>query len=203
MAKKHFATRRLTIIGSGLCIACLVGLSTIVGFGGKQTEKKIVDDLYPPDTPVVVAAVKVSGRSIKLGEGFDDDDDWLSHLSLKLKNVSDKTVVFVALDFDFPETKATGNVMAFPLQWGRNPRARVPFGESKRMRPQESSDLALSQDEYQRLERFLVQRHSIGSIHRANIRITTIYFEDGSIWSNGSWVHPDPNNPNRLIPIDN
>jgi hypothetical protein len=198
----------LSGITSSLALAGLLALAlslNIWALGVQDTSRikeKVIQKLYLEDSPVVVVDLKVSGKSHKLGDKFDDDENWLNHFSLRLKNVSPKPIIFIELYLDFPETKATGNVMAFPIRFGINPRARVPFGEAKRLAPQETVDIALSQVDYSKLKTFLEQRHPIASINKASIRITEVYFADGAIWSNGSWVRPDPNNLNRLIPVD-
>jgi len=92
--------------------------------------------------------------------------------------------------------------MAYPLWFGRNPRARVVAGDPKRLGPQDTAEIALSEDEYTKLKTFLEQRHPIGSISKTSIRITQVVFEDGLIWLNGSWVRSDPNNPSKFIPVN-
>jgi hypothetical protein len=200
--KMWFSTFSLTLV----CALVLgAGLSTLGGHliqGASRAQDKVVEALYPPDTPVEVVNIKVMEKLLKLGDKFDGDEEWLHHLSLKLKNVSGKYIVFVGMYLDFPETKATGNVMAFPLSYGRNPRASVSLSEPKRLAPGEITDVAFSEQDYTKLKSFVEQRHSMGSIHKAKLRITDIYFEDGTIWNNGSLMRPDPNNPHRLIPVN-
>jgi hypothetical protein len=195
-------TKSLFTLASLIVLA--LALNTwVTGVQKKPNPKeRVVEKLYAEDSPVVVADVTVSGKTHKLGERFDRDGDWLIDLSLNLKNVSEKPITFVGLDLDFPETKATGNIMAFPIRFGRNPRARGVGGEPKRLAPDETVSVALSPSDNSDLKTFLEQRHSIASIHKAVVRITEVHFEDGAIWINGSWVRPDPNNLNRLIPVD-
>jgi len=195
------------VLTLGLTAFVAVGLNFNIWASGAQKtsgiKERVIEKLYLDDSPVVVADLKVSGKIVKFGDKFDEDKDWLRHLSIKVKNNFSKPITFVQLDLDFPETKATGNIMAFPIWFGRNPRARVLFGEPKTLVPQETADIALSEDDYIKLTTFLEQRHPIESISKVSIRITEVVFEDGLIWLNGSWVRPDPSNPNKFIPADN
>ena len=194
-------TNSLFTLASVIVLA--LALNTwVTGVQKKPNPKeRVVEKLYAEDSPVVIADVTVSDKTHKLGERFERDGDWLINLSLNLKNVSGRPITFVGLDLDFPETKATGNIMAFPIRFGRNPRARSVVGEAKRLAPDDTVNVALSESDKADLKTFVEQRHSIASLHRVVVRVTEVHFEDGAIWINGSWLRPDPNNLNRLIPV--
>lgn len=184
-------------------MVCTAALESISG-RSQQTgslKKKVVEALYPSDAPVQVDDLRVSGKSIKLGEKFDSDEEWLKHLSLKIKNKSNKSVVAVQIDLFFPETKASGNMMTFPLWVGQDPLSGS--GSAARLTPDDSTDLSISSKEYAKLKNFIERRHSLSSIQRIIFQMNSIYFEDGTIWSYGSWVRRDPLNPSKLIPIAN
>lgn len=165
-------------------------------------EKVIERQFFEEGSPVAIE-LTLGGKSLKFGEKFSDDEDWLSHLCIRLKNLHSTSLVFARLYLSFPETRATGNVMAFPLSFGRNPRAPIDLGEPKRLAPEKTAEIRLSQEEYSHLKGFLERRHAMASITHSGLQIEEIQFVDGSIWINGSWMHQDPNNPNRLIPIQN
>lgn len=166
-------------------------------------QTRLVAHVNPPDLPVEILGIKVKGKNIKLDERFDENEDWLNGLVLKIKNVSNKSVVYIGMYLDFPETKATGNIMSFPIPFGQNPLSPVISASPQRLLPDEMASISLDNEKFADLKNFIERRHSISSIHKTSIRVTTIAFEDGSIWSNGSWMRSDPNNPHRLIPIAN
>lgn len=203
MFNHRVTTQNLAVIGFSLAIVCTIALSAKDRFSQQtgQVKNKVVEALYPPDAPVQVEELTVSGKFIKLGDKFEADESWLSHLSLKIKNKASKTVVRIKMDLFFPETKASGNMMAFPISFGQDPLAGS--GSPTRLTAGDATDISLSENEYARLKNFIERRHSVGSIHKVTLQINTIYFEDGTIWSYGSWVRRDPTNPSRLIPVEN
>jgi hypothetical protein len=203
MLNHKVATQKLTVIGSSLVMVCAMALSGTGRFSKEpgQAKEKVIEAPRPPDAPVQIDELKVSGKSIKVADKFEADESWLSHLSLKLKNKSSKTVVGIQMDLFFPETKATGNMMAFPLKFGQEPLAGS--GSPPRLTSGDTTEIALSQNEYAKLKNFIERRHSIGSINKVTVQVNTIYFEDGTIWSYGSWVRRDSANPLRLIPVEN
>ncbi|MGA9994506.1 MAG: hypothetical protein WBP93_03775 [Pyrinomonadaceae bacterium] len=195
---------------TGFFILCLavagIGLLSSTWLSAKPQQDgqtRLVAHVNPPDLPVEVLGIKVKGKNIKLDEKFDDNEDWLNGLALKIKNISNKPVVYVGMYLDFPETKATGNIMSFPVSFGQNPLSPIISASAQRLLPDEMASISLDDKKFADLKNFIERRHSISSIHKASIRITTIAFEGGAIWSNGSWMRSDPNNPHRLIPIAN
>jgi hypothetical protein len=201
-ARKADLTKFLTLclIAVGVGFLSSTWLSAMQG---QNEQSNLVTHIGPPNSPIEIPSIDVKGKSIKLGEKFDGREDWLNGLSLKIKNVSDKVVVYVGLYLDFPETKATGNIMSFPLSFGQNPISPMISGESQRLLPNEIVSLSLSAQEYTHLKNFIERRQRFSNIRKADVRLTIIAFEDGSVWSNGSWMRRDPDNPHRLIPIEN
>ncbi|OLE51949.1 MAG: hypothetical protein AUG51_20355 [Acidobacteria bacterium 13_1_20CM_3_53_8] len=168
-----------------------------------QVQDRIVEHTPFPHEPIQIVGASVSGKHFRLNERIDEDENWLKKLAITVKNVSPKTIIFINMYYDFPETKATGNIMAFPITYGRNPQAAINSGEAKRLLPGEAADLTLTDEQYAKLKEFLERRHPISTIKRASMRLTDVYFDDGTIWSNGSFYRIDPNNPHKLIPIEN
>jgi hypothetical protein len=195
------------IIYPTLCLVALcIGFffPTLIGFSQAQDARfNTVTHSDPPDMPVEILGVNVKGKDIKLGEKIDNDEGWLSNTSFKIKNVSGKTILYVGMYLDFPETKVTGNIMTFPLRYGHNPLEQADAGQPQRLLPDRTADVSLSAKEYEQLKSFILRRHQIADLHKVSLRVTTLYFEDGAIWSNGSWMRPDPGNPHRLIPVQN
>lgn len=165
-----------------------------------NTREKVIEKLFFEEGSPVSVELTFAGDSVKFGDKFTGSEDWLRHICISLENHYPKPIIFAELSFDFPQTQATGNIMAFPISFGRNPRARISSAESKRLEPEGSAEIRLSEDDYSHLKMFLERRHPIASLTQARLRIDIIHFEDGAIWSDG-WMRPDPNIPNRLIPI--
>src|SRR5438034_4692258 len=83
------------ILSRNNCLLAL-GLTALVG-GGVNTwasgvqktlggRERVIEKLYPDDSPAVVADLKVSEKTVKLGDKFDEEDNWLRHFSIQLQN---------------------------------------------------------------------------------------------------------------------
>jgi len=86
---------------SGLIALVAVGVNVKTRASSVQNpmgvKERVVEKLDLNDSPVIVADLKVSGNTVKFGDKFDEDENWLRHLSIKLKNRSDRPVTFVQL----------------------------------------------------------------------------------------------------------
>jgi hypothetical protein len=172
--------------------------------GQEKAEDKIVKHLSYPNQPVEISNLDVKGKAIRLNEKMGENgDDWLSNLSITVKNISDKTITCVEINLDFPETKTTGNMMSFPLKYGQNPQARIVTGQSESLPPNQNVTIDLSGKLSADLKDFIEKRHPLNSLKKVAIHVNQVCFEDGTIWSSGSFFRPDPNSPSKYIRIEN
>src|SRR5258706_13323511 len=106
-----FPNRLLIISFVVLCAA-----ATVVGWTldahlsqGTQVKERMIDRTFTRSSPVVeITEVKVSKKIVELGRAFDEDNDWPSKVSFRLKNVSSKPIVYLQVNVNFPETSTTG-----------------------------------------------------------------------------------------------
>lgn len=167
-----------------------------------QPQDKTIEHQSPPTQPVKVVGVNVAGKLIKPGEVFDaPDGEWIKNASFKLKNISGKPIAYVGMLYAFPETKASGNTMAFPINFGRRPNTPNAVGEPQRLLPDEAMDIRLSEQQFEKLRAFIERRHPMTDIRKARVEIQEVFFEDGIVWSLGSFYRQDPDNPLKLIPV--
>ena len=52
--------------------------------------------------------ISVAGTSVKIGQPFAADDDWLMNLTLRVKNVSDQSFLWIQVDMILPEIMPGG-----------------------------------------------------------------------------------------------
>ncbi|MBV9214732.1 MAG: hypothetical protein JO053_01040 [Acidobacteria bacterium] len=168
-----------------------------------QSDKKSVSlaRTGPSSKPQIkIKEVKIGGRSKELGEEFDDAPDWLQRTAFRVENVSQKTIVYLKVNLLFPETKTSGPLMAFPISFGRKPGSTLQStADPLQFAPNATLDVSVS-DRYSDLSRFLSERHSVESMHRIELEVEFVAFEDGTAWIGGEFMIQDPNNPNRYIP---
>jgi len=62
--------------------------------------------------------------------------------------------------------------------------------------PGEKLELSVG-DNYDRLAQFIGTRHSMHQMQKMQVEICFIIFEDGTAWTAGDFLRPDPNNPRR------
>ena len=59
-----------------------------------------------------VKDISVAGKSITIGEPFSADDNWLTNLTLRVKNISDQTFSSIQIDLIFPEVMPGGPLVS-------------------------------------------------------------------------------------------
>jgi hypothetical protein len=188
----------------GAVSARLAVLKSQMGIGnGSRNGKRIAKMLSFQDL-LIFEKLEVDGRTIPLNDEFAAGDDWMRGVVLSLKNSSSKTIVSFSLDVDFPETKRTRNMMRYTISHGRQPglRPEVKIPERPAIKPGESFQVGFSEQEFANLNRYLGEQTSLGQLSRAEIGIGMVYFDDGTAWSMGNMMRPDPNDPRRWIPIE-
>lgn len=170
----------------------------------EKPEDKIIKHFQDPTRPVEIIDVKVKGKAIKLNEKINEDaDDWLDDMSLTVKNISDKTITYIQLDLDFPETKSTGTLMRFILRYGKNPRALFTTNPLEPLLPNQTATFHLSDQTLAGLKKFMETRQPLNRLKKVDLMLEQVFFEDGTWWFAGSLFRPDPNNPKKYIRIDN
>jgi hypothetical protein len=197
-------------IASALVLTCLflVGAKSwsknrISTQGNGTAHGKVIEKEDFPNTPFEVIDLKTTSKPVKFGEKFDDDEDWLKKINFKLKNNSDKPIVYVLVYLHFPETKSTGMGMTYQLQYGQRPGAKIVTGKPILLIKGDVSSIMLSDSDYGELKRFIENRQSLSSISKVVINIPTVYFADGTVWSGGILYKPDSTAPGGMRALSN
>lgn len=164
-------------------------------------DDRTIDTLPYGNEPVDLLEIKFKGVNVKAGEKVKGGDEWLKDVSLKLKNRSSKRIMYVDVAFDFPETKATGAVISYSLRLGNRIGAPAPVRTPLAFESGESLNVPLA-EEYEKLKPFVEKSYPIASLSRVRIRVNFVGFADGTAWSAGSFVKPDPNNAGRYVSMD-
>lgn len=168
-----------------------------------QQENRTLKNKKWKNEPLQIFNLKVEGKQVKFREKFVGSNDWFRNLSVSVKNVSDKTVVFIDLSLIFPANEAV--VQNVPsrdhLIYGNYP---VMLGETTilhvdqpPLNPGDTATLILS--DYAGTREFLNQTGKPQSIKEIEIEISEVIFADGTKWIGGHLHRRDPNNPNKWI----
>ncbi|HEY9405555.1 MAG TPA: hypothetical protein VIQ24_23095 [Pyrinomonadaceae bacterium] len=203
LSKLNYVTGLLLLTTLVLVVNALPSISTISAGHEKASDKVIKYSPYS-NQPIEITDVTVKGKSTKLNAKIDENaDDWLSDLSITVKNVSDKTITHITLNLEFPETKETGNPMFFPLRFGQNPQVPISVGQPEALPANQITTLYISGQTLTKLKSFIEKRQPLNSLKKVSIHPGTVYFEDKSLWTGGSFFRIDPNDPSKYIRVEN
>ena len=223
--KEAFRIRLACKLTLGLFLFFLVANSA----GAQTNEKMIIRRLsivkYPLDLSIEYNGKPLNGDWKVLEEKglrtqtFAGDADWLKHLSLKLKNVSDQPINWVEVHLIFPEavdTKTTSDGLNLPSPTPTPPRRAAtalhriefgvgPYGNNQaaklRLLPGEIIEIPLA-SEYSQISKLVQPKDfSVEQLNQILIDIQSALFEDGTMFMAGMMYRRDPKDTKRWIPI--
>jgi hypothetical protein len=157
---------------------------------------------FLPKEPVEIVGVKTAGQAVKFGGAFKASEDWLKGLTLNLKNISDKPIVYIAVDVRVDGTVMPRRRSAVTMAYGQRPPgpAGTPGSPAQSsIAPGESVEIVLTDALYDDL-RTLVQQDGSDisrALDKAELKINFVIFGDDSAWGNGHKLRRDPNNPTK------
>jgi hypothetical protein len=170
-------------------------------------ERKIELQAWP-NAPVKIVGIKSAGKERKINSKFqEEDDDWLKGLTLKLKNVSHKNIVYIEAILQFPRREDTPTSqeppLAIPFSYGDEQfQPGQATGETKNLvKVGDIIEIPLPDDVLTATRVELINQDYPSSIKYVRVRATTVIFDDGVIWRAGGFMRRDPNNPHRWEPI--
>jgi hypothetical protein len=199
----------LNVVGVIFCVLAVIisawtlDTPTSSNTANKSTEKVLERGnlIYARD-PIKLFEIKAANKLVKFNEKFEGADDWLKGTRLRLKNVSDKEVVHIEIDFDFPETESNGAVMAHQMMIGRRPGSPNTSMAPLSLPPGGETEVTVDEQVYGKFTELISHRQTMQSINKAKITIVFVAFADGTGYgTGGTFYRQDPNNPKRYLPV--
>jgi len=186
------------------CFGLILFLSPLCN---SQQKIRIVEKgLSFPNQPIEVVSKELDGKPLSDNKGVLGNQDWLKHLTLSVKNVSNKNIM--SFDIDLLIKKQGNILMGIPIYFRTffipdYTDALTPSGEKKTgfLLPGEVVKVKVSDRIMQIYGKELV-KHEVEDIDRVTIEIRGVYFDDHSRWMFGQESRPDPNNPEKRLRID-
>src|SRR5205085_11043113 len=132
------------------------------------------------------------------------DDDWLKGLTLKLKNKSGKSIVYLEVNIYIPETNASELPIRASISYGQIPPAQqegAPSTASEAILHGNHVVVSLSERDYQVYKNLLKEKRGQDTFDKVELRIGMIIFDDGTAWDKGRALRRDPNNPRRWVVV--
>jgi hypothetical protein len=187
----------------GYVVVALMGLRVTAERAPAQNpprrDRTVVRKPWSFEPVKVVAAKNKKKDKIEIGKTSDDDDDWLDGFAVTVLNGSDKIVTAMNIEMVFRRDPGDSRPpVAQGLYFGPSPRtvAYLQRDPNKIIRPGETAELNLSEENYQSLKLLLKQTGYPVTITRVELEIREVGFEDGSMLLAGTMYLPDPKHPN-------
>ena len=198
----------------------------------KQSDKKVVEleayDNEPYEiSDLSVKNVKIPSQERLVSQGFTrvprdsyefsaasvakdsggQAGDWLENLAFVIKNTSDKQITYIALSIQFPETQVNGPSMAYnALGLGIHPIAAAGDQQQGRplaLAPGDTTNFKLSPQQLKLMKDFLaLRKFQLAVLNRAVVRIETVIFDTGIMWSFGHYYKPSASAAGRFERIE-
>jgi hypothetical protein len=170
---------RYFFLDSLVITASLSMLSIIVV---AQDKHRVVHILYPNDCPVEIRSLKIAEIPIERQKTFEAGEDWLKYLSWEIQNTWEKSAAYVEIDMDFHGLAISREESVFKYQYGQKPNASGDIGGTKLLRSGQSTRITISDEDYERIKRFIDQKQSHFSIYVVEMKVSKVVFEDGTVW---------------------
>jgi hypothetical protein len=170
----------------------------------QQDQERVLAKENNRNEPLRIKAVKGKRGAITPGRKFLDSDNWLKGLSFNLENISEKNIIYIELEMEFPKSDNDPPPLIHPLTYGYRPPldSSIPADAPPPIKPGETIDLRLSDPEYARLQTELQTLKYPRSIKHAVFIIRFVVFDDGTMWDTGRLMRRDVNDPRRWVPLD-
>jgi hypothetical protein len=174
--------------------------------------------LFPtlPHEPVVIVRVMRGTAEIKPDVPFQAGDDWLTEISVVVKNVSSSKIVYMGIDAHLPETGAgtredarvaAGNAVGKlpePAMYSALTGQRKPETRNLPIDLEPGRELVMpivSKDDYSYIKQMIEAKEPIASVTRTEVYVDAVYFADGTKWSPAHYYRPDGSAPGKYTVV--
>lgn len=174
-------------------------LSIILPVSAQERRPRVIQRIALPDEPVEVLGAEVGGRAAKLNAVFDAEQDWLKGLKVRMRNTSDKSIVFAEALILIPKSGTMEHPFGLPVRYGRmppSPGEAAPSSATKPVPHGKVFELTVSDQAFDTAKNFLAE-HKAADIVDVKLAGLMIIFEDDTGWNEGLKMRRDTNNPGR------
>jgi len=200
--ERRMAINLFVLVTLSTCL--IVFLRTDLRGAGGQARQKVIEKARTANEVVQFSEIKVSQKSVEFGKTFEDDDDeWAGKIFLRVKNISEKPIVYLAVNLNFPETRATGAMMSYPVVLGQMPGSKFrQFHDPISLPPGESLEIPVTQN-YAQIKSFVEKEGMpFRNIGKVELEIGFVIFADKTAWAAGTFKRQNASNPDRYDPIN-
>jgi hypothetical protein len=208
-------SHRIFISLQARALSILIGLTVILLYislplakNTTQEQKRVIEK-WPSYSgePVNITTVKNYRGIVEVGKKFSDNDNWFEELTISVENVSGKDITYIGIGLMYvrPESQATELPLGDTINYGD--RVAALKGSALPIKFKSSSGVAvinikMTAQQYSSTRALLQKVGYPANIKELKIYIEEVLFSDGSAWSAGKWFERDPNDPDKLVPVE-
>jgi hypothetical protein len=150
--------------------------------------------------PVKIQKLHAKRGEIEIGKKFDEDEDWLNDLKAIVRNTSNKVVTRIELQLSFPRPAGSKESPTYVVSmiYGTDPSDK-DFDALKEVQPGQVAEVKLVNSNIPLIKKDLADLGYPQPVTHAELKIESVTFIDGSMWSNDLILYPDPVNPKNKI----
>jgi hypothetical protein len=125
---------------------------------------------------------------------FQETDEWPKRMRLRLRNISDKTIVGFQ---GYLYLKPSGSPVLFSVTL----KGSMPL-ERTILKPRDEIEAMLDEGSWNRTVIRMKERGLDANLAAVTFSVEIVGFSYGLQWNKGHMLRRDPNDPNRVIPTD-
>ena len=161
-----------------------------------QGDERTLEKLSWQFEPIEVTSVKTKGRLIEFGRKFNDQEDWLTDLTIVATNISEHPIVRIEIQLIFPRNE--GLPYVHYMHYGKDP-SLPDAALVKRVLPGETAEVKINPVNLPIIQKRLLELGYPPKLQRAQIQVASVTFDDGTMWNGDFLLTPDPQKPTRKI----
>lgn len=183
----------------------LIATCLLVTSFAQEAERTVKRKIWSNE-PIEIQAVKINGTKVDFNQVFLANNDWFSGLTVSVKNISNKNIVFINLAVIFPPPDESTEAARKQLFYGQAPLAagetddEPPPINQPPLTPTATATLIL--DDYSDTRSFLSESDQPQSIKEVQIEVWEVIYDDGTMWTGEELHRRNPNNPDEWIKIE-
>ena len=192
-----------------LGLGSLLYSSEVASGSSAQNSEKSLDIERNNNEPLELMDLSVSEQSVKdriktkvrRADGgldevtFQETDNWPSRIQLRLRNISDKTIV--GLQAYLYLKPSSGSPVLFSVTL----RSSKPL-EQTVLKPGDEVEAIVDEGSWNRTVMRMKERGLDANLAEVTFSVGIVGFGDGLQWHKGHMLRRDPNDPNKWAPVD-
>lgn len=167
--------------------------------------EKVIKKIPFKNEPIEFLGIETDGTTISSDAKFVREGEWLKDFTIRFRNISGKPIVYLSVVLGFPETGGKEPPIGYSVKYGVNPMVNNPSVKNdtganrSSIAPNEVAEIKISPEGFETLKTFIATRSQLRELTTIDYRIMVVYFEDGSAWSSGHYLRPDPDRPGKFL----